>query len=258
MSKVKINDYQRTLLKFENRNYNYFEEENLSNLSRAGNYMKNNASGRAGLHLFTPFKKSDIMHKVLQTSKKNIPAFNSNKDSKSYLEKRHLETVQKITEMRVQKNSSSNKKTSLTKKIRKPSNSKNSNSNKKIEYTPLKSKLKNIQHKVSSPNSFTEFKSNFTLKSTTRSDNHPMSNFHSEKKSSAIDQKIYSSTDHMTRNIQTTNLSKTQEITPITIKNTSSSFINKSAFKRLKELEEFKQYLSTFQGSGINFHRTSV
>jgi hypothetical protein len=53
------------------------------------------------------------------------------------------------------------------------------------------------------------------------------------------------------RNVQTEKFCKTtQEITPITVKDTSSSFINKSLFnqnKRNDELKDFKQYLTSFQ-----------
>jgi hypothetical protein len=53
------------------------------------------------------------------------------------------------------------------------------------------------------------------------------------------------------RNIITTNIYKTtQEITPITLRNTSSSFIGKSYLnqnKRMNELKYIKDYLSNFE-----------
>lgn len=250
-----INQYSQRIEDFERRNYNIFEENNQQKLviQNGKKFMKQSQSGKAGLELFQPFKKNDFK-KYLSfdySTKSNIPLFKtkSSKENREYLEKRHFETVEKIAEMRHQKYSSMISKPNLSVNSIKICERLSDKLDKTFYRTVNNSRTKDLEE-ISSR----EYICNLIKKSSSTSKRSlgKIANSNSSSVHETINKVNTSNRNvHQSRNFITSNIYKTtQEITPITMKNTSSSFINKSYLnqnKRMNELRYIKDYLNNFE-----------
>jgi hypothetical protein len=216
--------------------------------------MKQSLSGKAGLELFQTFRKNDF--KKIQSfdspSKSNIPLVKtkSSRENREYLDKRHFETVERIAEMRHQKYSSMVSKPNLSVNTLKICERLSDRFDKTFYQTVNNSRTRELDEMSSR-----EYICKMIKKSSSaskRSKDQKTNSYSSSLRETVNKNKTASNRNvQLSRNVITSNIYKTtQEITPITMRNTSSSFIGKSYLnqnKRMNELKYIKDYLNNIE-----------
>ena len=259
MSNTKLKQpyqYNQCIESFQRRNYNIFEDNKMqSTNTRCGKkFMKQSLSGKAGLELFQTFRKNDF--KKSQTfdspSKSNVPLVKtkSSKENREYLDKRHFETVERIAEMRHQKYSRMVSKPNLSVNTLKICERLSDRFDKTFYQTVNMSRTRELDEMSSR-----EYICNLIKKSSSASkrSKNQITNSYSSSLRETVNKKNTASNRNVqpSRNVISSNIYKTtQEITPITLRNSSSSFIGKSYLnqnKRMNELKYIKDYLNNFE-----------
>ena len=219
--------------------------------------MKQTQRGKPGLQLFTPFLRSESEIRTLKplSSKmdgrgENQMIFRTNQDNKVYLDRRHLETVERINKLRQDQLKALNPNPNLSMNSLKICE-KLTGSFEKIDYGILGNKMRELRFNRSGRESLTNLLNIVNKAAQPTIDGKSIVN--SMTTSVTIENKSRENVNSpMTRNLKEVKLyGTTEQITPITVKNSSNSSSNNRTHlnqnKRLNELKEIKEYLSSFE-----------